>query len=44
MMGDMADRADATYRARVARVDAMLYPERCKLAYLSVLALMDGGR
>lgn len=40
-MGDMATRADAAYWARRRRVDAWMYEARCRLAYASVIALMD---
>jgi hypothetical protein len=43
-MGDQATRADQAHMMKVRRVQEMLYPERCRLAYLSVIALMDGAR
>lgn len=43
-MGDQATRADERHAAKIRRVQEMLYPERCRLAYLSVLELMDGAR
>ena len=39
-MRDDATTADHQYAARVARVDQLLYPVRCKLAYAAVLELM----
>lgn len=41
-MGDQATRADAMHEEKVRRAQQIMYPEQCRLAYLSVLALMDG--
>lgn len=38
---DYATRADQAHARKLARVETMLYPTRCRLDYLSVLELMD---
>ena len=40
-MGDTLKRAEERHAREMRRVTVALYPERCRLAYLSVLALMD---
>lgn len=40
-MGDVATRADALHAEKVRRAIAVMYPERCRLDYLTVLALME---
>ena len=39
-MADIATTADCWHAARVARVDQLLYPVRCRLAYAAVIELM----
>jgi len=42
-MGDLATRADARDAQTRRQVAELLYPERCRIAYLSVLELMGRG-
>ncbi len=42
-MGDLATRADARDAQTRRQVVEMMYPTRCRLAYLSVLELMGRG-
>lgn len=38
---DYATRADQVHARKLARVEALLYPTRCRLDYMSILELMD---